>query len=262
LIIPIHAVNPGVFTGRGNWTYLITGAVPVLIDAGVGQPEHLDAIATQVSDGPARVIVTHAHEDHASGVSSLAARWPRAQFVKWPWPERDAHHPVEWRSLSDGQVVPAGDGSLEVVHTPGHSPDHICLWQASDRTLFCGDLVVKGSTVVIPASSGGDLAEYLRSLERVNALDAKRLLPAHGEPIDDARSIIRSYVEHRHERERQVLDAITAGATSVDSMVARIYTALVPALLPMARESVLAHLFKLEHEGRVCRVENEWRIQT
>ena len=259
MIIPIHAANPGTLTGEGNWTYLITGESPVLIDAGIGKRSHLDELAAHVPNGPADVIVTHAHEDHATGVGPIAERWPQTRFWKMPWPERDGRYPVRWRTLTDGATFSAGgDGVLEIVHTPGHSPDHVAVWHAATRTLFSGDLVVLGGTVVIPASAGGNLADYLKSLERVRALDAGRFMPAHGPMVEHPPSLIRDYLEHRRTREREVLAAIDAGLREVDSITNRIYVGLAPSLVPAARESVLAHLIKLETEGAVYRVDDRW----
>jgi glyoxylase-like metal-dependent hydrolase (beta-lactamase superfamily II) len=221
----------------------------MLIDAGVGHDAHLDALAATTGVGPGHVVVTHAHSDHISGVLSIAARWPGTKFSKLPWPDRDAEFPAAWGHLSDGDRVPAGDDELEVVHTPGHAPDHISLWQSSTRTLFAGDLVVPGTTVVIPASMEGSLSAYLRSLERVLALNPARLMPAHGAPVEEPAVLIRQYISHRLEREQQILGGLRAGDRSVDELVSRIYVGLKPALVPMARESVLAHLLKLRDEG-------------
>jgi hydroxyacylglutathione hydrolase len=258
-IIPVHAANPGAMTGAGNWTYLLAGRVPVLIDAGVGKAAHLDAIAEHLPDGPADVIVTHAHSDHASGAEALSERWPRTRFWKLPWPARDAKFRVSWNRLSDGNLIAAGDGELEVVHTPGHAPDHVCLWQAATRTLFCGDLMVLGSTVVIPASDGGSLADYLASLARVRALDPRRMLPAHGEVIEDPQALVREYIEHRRERERQVLAAVAEGLSTPDAIADRLYVGLAPVLRVMARESVLAHLVKLEVDQVIERRGHGWQ---
>ncbi len=102
-------------------------------------------------------------------------------------------------------VVAAGDLSLEVLHTPGHAPDHICLWHAGSRTLFGGDLLIEGSTVVVPGTRGGDLIAYLASLSRVAALEPRQVLPAHGPAIDDPIGLIERYSAHRASREREVL---------------------------------------------------------
>jgi glyoxylase-like metal-dependent hydrolase (beta-lactamase superfamily II) len=111
---------------------------------------------------------------------------------------------------------------------------------------------------MIPASHRGSLAEYLRSLERILALNPRRALPAHGPVIDDPHALIRHYVDHRAQRERQVLDALDAGAASLDDFLPRIYPDLKPALEPMARDTILAHLAKLESEGRVTRADARW----
>jgi len=258
LIVPLHAGNPGALTGAGNWTYLLTGKVPVLIDAGVGQPEHVHSIAAHVPDGPMHVVVTHAHDDHASGARVLAKRWPRARFWKLPWPERDGKYDVAWAYLTDRHVLPAGDDELHVVHTPGHAPDHICLWDPKARTLFGGDLLVLGTTVVVPASAGGSLVDYLASLARVDALGASRVLPSHGDAIEDPNRLIRAYIEHRREREQQVLSALNEGLNTVAAIAERIYVGLAPALSAMARESVLAHLVKLESDGTAYRNGGSW----
>jgi endoribonuclease LACTB2 len=248
-------------TGAGNWTYYLPGQHPVLIDAGVGEAAHLDAMRNARADGPVHVVVTHAHGDHIAGVSAIADRWPQTAFSKYAWPERDAKYPVRWSLLNHGDLIPAGDDQLEVIHTPGHAPDHIALWQASSRTLFSGDLVVRGTTVVILATMGGSLLAYMQSLERVLALAPARLLPAHGSTIDDPEPLIRQYIAHRRDREEQIRGALASGLRTVDELVARIYVGLTAALIPMARESVLAHLLKLQDEGVVRHDEaEEWYL--
>ncbi|HLG55533.1 MAG TPA: MBL fold metallo-hydrolase [Vicinamibacterales bacterium] len=259
--VAVHAFNPGPMTGTGNWTWLIRGRVTTLIDAGTGQPQYLDELQRALDGAPlAQVLVTHGHVDHASGAIALAARFPGVRFLKMPWPDRDSRWPVAWEPLADGSAVAAGDETLVAVHTPGHAPDHLCFWHAESRTLFCGDLAVKGTTVYIPPNLGGDLIEYLASLERVLALDPARLLPAHGPVIDDPQTVLRGYLEHRREREEQILDALRQGDANPEAMVARIYRGLKDTLVPVARESVLAHLLKLEREGRAGRREGAWHI--
>jgi glyoxylase-like metal-dependent hydrolase (beta-lactamase superfamily II) len=136
----------------------------------------------------------------------------------------------------------------------------VTLWHADTRTLFVGDMLVQGSTVVIPASHGGSLAEYLRSLERMVRLNPARALPAHGPVIDDPLALIQYYVEHRAQREGQVLDALAANLSTVEAITTMIYPSLQDALVPMARESVLAHLMKLQTENRVVNEGIHWSI--
>jgi glyoxylase-like metal-dependent hydrolase (beta-lactamase superfamily II) len=260
--IPVHAFNPGPMTGDGNTTWLIPGHVPTLIDAGTGGRHHLEALERALGGARlAQVLVTHSHIDHASGAVAIAERMPHVRFLKMPWPEQDVAWRVRWHPLTDGEVVAAGDSTLVAIHTPGHSPDHLCFWHQESRQLFCGDLAWKGSTVVIPPSHGGDVAAYLASLERVLHLQPQVMLPAHGPVIDRPMELLREYIEHRAMREQQVLAALRSGLTSPDEMVARIYPALAAPLVPVARESVLAHLVKLEREGRAAHDGERWRLR-
>jgi glyoxylase-like metal-dependent hydrolase (beta-lactamase superfamily II) len=161
---------------------------------------------------------------------------------------------VSWEPLHDGQLISVGHASLVVVHTPGHAPDHVCFFEPDSGVLFGGDLVASGGTIVIPASSGGSLRQYLESLRCVLALQPRRILPAHGAPIDNPGALLRGYLAHRAMRERQLLDALGGGPSGIDALVSRVYPALDPALRSAAAESVLAHLVKLEEDGRAQRI--------
>jgi glyoxylase-like metal-dependent hydrolase (beta-lactamase superfamily II) len=251
VLLPAH--NPGAMTGSGNNTYLISGLrSAVLIDAGVGESQHLDDLTAALAADSARltrVLVTHFHADHAAGAPALAALHPAAIFEKYPWPQEDGRYDVPWQPLADGDAVIVGDDRLTVLHTPGHSPDHVVFWHETTRTLFSGDLVTLGSSVMIDWSRGGDLAAYMASLERLLALEPRVLLPAHGPRIDDPRAALVGYLEHRRLRERQVLAALRAGHATVQAITESIYDGLDPALLPAARENVRAHLSKLASEG-------------
>jgi glyoxylase-like metal-dependent hydrolase (beta-lactamase superfamily II) len=252
-VVGLHAGNPGPLTGSGNHTWLLTGRVPTLVDAGVGDPVHLDAIdeaLAAVGQHLAQVIVTHGHPDHASGAPAIAARWPAVSLLKMPWPEADRRYPADWQPLADGQRIAAGEVELDVVHTPGHSPDHICLWHAGSATLFGGDLLIAGASVVIPGTRGGDLTAYLRSLARVAALGPAEVLPAHGAVIGEPLALIERYSAHREAREREVLQAIAGGAGSIDAIVDVVYPGLDGPLRRVAVESAHAHVRKLVDEGR------------
>jgi glyoxylase-like metal-dependent hydrolase (beta-lactamase superfamily II) len=251
----LAAGNPGPMTGTGNNTYLLAaeGGTAMLIDAGVGAPGHLADLAAALEARHARlnhVLVTHAHADHAGGAPALAAAHPDAEFLKHPWPEEDHRYPVAWQALRDGDEVHAADEKLAVVATPGHSPDHLAFWHEASRTMFTGDLVALNTSVMIHASRGGNLADYLRSLERMLAFEPLVLLPAHGPRIENPRALVTAYLEHRRQREQQVIAALGAGHTTVEAIAESIYHGLDTALMPAARENVLAHLEKLvEDEG-------------
>ncbi len=261
----IEAHNPSPMTGRGNNTYLICGASgeALLVDAGVGAPMHLAAIGEALDSAGARlrrVLVTHGHADHASGAPAIAAAHPSVGFVKYPWPGEDDRYQVAWQSAVEGDHLVVGDETVIVLHTPGHSPDHLTLWHEASRTAFTGDLVVQGSSVMIHWSRGGNLADYLAGLERLLSLNPARLLPAHGPEIRDPAAVLRGYLEHRRLRERQVLAAVAAGHPDVQAIAESIYDGLSAALVPAARENVRAHLEKLKAEGRVFDDNGRWRI--
>jgi glyoxylase-like metal-dependent hydrolase (beta-lactamase superfamily II) len=262
--IRLDAHNPGPMTGSGNHTYLLVAdhGPATLIDAGVADARHLDAIAERLHERDAQlgdILVTHGHPDHASGATALAQAHPGARFFKYPWLEVDARYAVEWQPIRDGDRFQAANESLVALHTPGHSPDHVAFWHEPTRTMFTGDLVVSGSSVMIHASRGGDLAQYLSSLERLLELAPARLLPAHGPEVVDPEPLLRGYIEHRRMRERQVLDALAAGRDSVLSIVESIYDGLASALVPAARENVCAHLEKLRREGRAEERDGLWK---
>ena len=259
--IPVFAYNPGPITGDGNWTWLLPGKVPTLIDAGTGESAHLTAVEKALAGAALeRVIVTHGHRDHASGAVALDERFNVTQFMKFPWNERDAQWPVHWTPIGDGDVIGAGDTQLLALHTPGHAPDHLCFWHEPSRTVFCGDLAIKGTSVWIPARLGGNLAAYLASLERIVALSPARMLPAHGPVIDDPVRVLREYIAHRLEREEQVVAALRAGSRTAGAIVATVYEGLKESLVPLAQESVMAHLLKLQQEGRVRNDEDAWTM--
>ena len=233
--ILIPAGNPSEWTGpTGNNTWLLTGREPALIDAGVGDAAHVEAVAKAL-DGAAlaRVLVTHWHPDHVRGIPALRDRWPRLVVVDAAGPD-----------------VPAGDGALQIIPTPGHAPDHLCFFDRESRDLYCGDLARKGGTIVIPARKGGDLRVYLASLRLVRDLAPARLLPGHGPIVDDPIALIDEYLAHRALREQQILQAMLDGARTVDEIVRRVYPALPASLSEAAADSVRAHLAKLRDEGR------------
>jgi glyoxylase-like metal-dependent hydrolase (beta-lactamase superfamily II) len=234
-------------TGVGNNTWLIDGEEPTLIDAGVGLVGHVDAVADRLGGRPlARVLVTHGHGDHASGAPALRARWPSVDVHKFIVGGESG-----WRPLGDGDRVAAGGGVLTVVHTPGHAPDHVCFWDDAGRALFGGDMVLQGTTVMIPAGRGGSMSRYLASLGRLAQLAPRTVYPGHGPVIEQPAELIAEYIRHREMREAQILSCLTEGIVDLDGIVARVYPDLPEAVHAAAKQTIQAHFDKLAEEGRM-----------
>ncbi len=250
----VLGLNPGLMTGPGTNTYLVGERRPILLDTGAGVPDYLPLLAgflaaERLGEIP-RAVLTHRHRDHMGGVPDLRRLYPRIPVGKLVVNDPDL--PVPMESLAEGAVI-RGDGvTLRALHTPGHASDHLCYYLEEERALFTGDLILGGSTTVIPPDDG-DLDAYLASLRRLLALDIQRIYPGHGPVLEPARPVIEEYLAHRLERERQILAALGAGAATVPEIVAAVYRDVSPALHPVARLSVQSHLVKLEREGRVVR---------
>lgn len=249
----LRAGNASEWTGpTGNNTYLFPGKPSILIDAGVGHPEHVAAIERELAGAPLDLIlITHNHTDHVAGVPALLERWPGVEIFGGPG-----------AALRDGRIFTTessdrGSVALIAIHTPGHAPDHFCFLDVLTRHVYCGDLARLGGTVVIPFSRGGRLGEYLESLQTVRELKPSRLLPAHGNVILDPERLIDEYVAHRAERQRQIVAAIADGCLDLEAIVARVYAGLSPTLLDAARETVLAHLNEIKRYAQESFSERE-----
>jgi endoribonuclease LACTB2 len=252
LVGRVLGLNPGMMTGPGTNTYLIGRRDPVLLDTGAGVPDYVPLLERYLKERgwsqPARVVLTHRHRDHLGGVDQLRERYRGLRVGKLIY--RDAGLPEDIEDIRDGQVIEADGATLVAVHTPGHASDHLCYYLAEEKAVFTGDVVLGGSTTVIPAEDG-DLADYMRSLRRLQSLDVRRIYPAHGPVIEDAQGRLAEYVEHRLMRERQILKALADGLTTIPRMVERIYAEVPVSLHAMAGQSVASHLKKLAREGRV-----------
>ena len=250
---PIRIVlgqNPGLRTGPGTNTYLLGADRLILIDAGAGIPAYDPLLREAVgSNGNlSLVLITHGHQDHVGGIGAVQRMFPDAVVRKFPGNEP----PLTSEPIVPEEPIRVDAVTLIPIHTPGHAADHLCFYWLEERALFSGDLILGEGTTVIPRV-GGSLTAYLGSLERLRALDIRVIYPGHGPIIGDPQAKITEYIEHRRMRERQVLDALHAGARTVKEMVARIYVDVPKGLHRLAEESVWNHLVKLEAERRVRR---------
>jgi glyoxylase-like metal-dependent hydrolase (beta-lactamase superfamily II) len=230
----ITAPNPGPFTLDGTRTYLV--GETTVIDPGPDIDSHIQAIV-EAMPGLRTILLTHRHGDHAPAAAPLKARTGAR-----------IHAPA---GVSADEIVQHGDviEGLEAIATPGHTREHICYITAGGD-LFTGDTILGfGTTAIFPPD--GQMADYLRSLRLLRSRHPRRIYPGHGPTRDDAVALIDEYIAHRLEREKQVLDALAAGATSPQDIRRHIYADLDERLHRAAEIQVEAHLIKLREEGRV-----------
>jgi glyoxylase-like metal-dependent hydrolase (beta-lactamase superfamily II)/8-oxo-dGTP pyrophosphatase MutT (NUDIX family) len=239
---------------------LIGGPELLVVDPGSAEASELatlDAALDRLLAEGRRVggvLVTHHHGDHWGGVAHVRARFGVPVYAHaWSAGRVGADRPLEGgESIALAPGVDGRPWELEVVFTPGHTPGHLALWEAVSGTIVAGDLVSGLSTVVIDPPEG-DMAAYLASLSGLLERPATLLLPGHGPPIGGPRHRLRHLLEHRAWREGRIVEALAPGPRSLGEMVAEAYADTPPASHGLAARSALAHLLKLEAEGRVGR---------
>jgi len=234
----VVASNPGPYTGPGTNTWILdAGPVVAVIDPGPDDDSHLAALDKHLGGKTvAVVLVTHSHPDHLPLAERFAA----------------LHHASvrRWGVLHDGDIVRAGNLNITALHTPGHSSDHLCFHLAADGAVFTGDLILgKGSSMVTYPE--GDVAAYLRSLDRLAALQPRMLFPGHWDPVTDAMAKIEEYRRHRLAREAQVLEEVRRSPGTAEDLTRRVYGALDDKLQVAAEMTLRAHLRKLVDDGAV-----------
>jgi glyoxylase-like metal-dependent hydrolase (beta-lactamase superfamily II) len=166
------------------------------------------------------------------------------------------------RMLDDGDVVAVGEHTLRAIHTPGHASNHLCYLLEGAGLLFSGDHVMQGSTVVI-GPPDGSMQQYLQSLARLQREPVTHIAPGHGTVIEDAQAEVARLIAHRLQREAKVVERLRrAGRVTIDVLVTSVYDDVDPRLHPVAKGSLLAHLLKLEAEGRAARDEDSvwWMV--
>jgi glyoxylase-like metal-dependent hydrolase (beta-lactamase superfamily II) len=241
-IVRILAPNPGVYTLEGTNTWVVGEAPAIVIDPGPSIPAHLRE-AAEAAGSVGAVLVTHDHPDHAPGALTFARRMGAPLYA---FRLEGAEH------LRDGQALVVDGVEIQALHTPGHSSDHLAFHIPRAGALFTGDAVLgRGTSFIDPPD--GDLTQYLRSLARMQELDPRTLYPGHGPVVFRAGEKLREYLEHREMREEQILSCMGHGPAKIMEIVGSIYTDYPQEVHALAARSVLAHLLKLQSEGRVTR---------
>ncbi len=256
----LRAPNPSALTLDGTRTFLVGHSRVAVIDPGPDLPEHVDAITDAVrGTDEVYILLTHRHPDHAGAAGALSRRIG-ASVHAFPSCSPAAGRNGE-SDLQAGDRIPTDAGDVEVVPTPGHTPDHVSFWWRERSALFAGDLMLGGMNTSLVASPEGDLGAYLDSLRRVRSLDLGVIYPTHGPPFTDPQEATEAYLAHRREREEQVLAALGISEAEPEELVERVYGAdLAPGLAAAAEAALLAYLEHLADGGQVHRSAEGWRL--
>ncbi len=265
----VLAANPSPFTYTGTQTYVVgTGRVAV-IDPGPADPAHVAGILQATAgEQVVAIVCTHTHRDHSPAAAPLAQH-TGAEIVGCAplvlddsGPRGDAAFDRTYapdRVLADGDRLTGPDWTLEAVATPGHTSNHLCYHLVEDNALFTGDHVMGWSTTVV-SPPDGDMADYMRSLDRLAARTDAVYFPAHGEPVTNPQQFVRGLGGHRKQRERQILKLVGEGVGVITAMVPLMYKGVDERLYPAAGQSVLAHLIDLRDRGFVAQAEGAWHL--
>ena len=252
----IVANNPGPMTYLGTNTYLIaTPGGTVVLDPGPeNHAEHVEAILRHAGGAVAFILVSHTHHDHVGAVPALQAATgaPTVGF------RRSALAGFEADIKLDHGDVFAG---MTALHTPGHAADHLCFALGAaggEKVLFSADHVMSWSTSVV-SPPGGNMADYFASLRRLLERTDDVFLPGHGPPLPEPRNLVREMLVHRTMREQAIERALAKGSVGTYALMDTLYSQVHPRLRRAAERNVLAHLLKLEAEGKVQREGELWR---
>jgi glyoxylase-like metal-dependent hydrolase (beta-lactamase superfamily II)/8-oxo-dGTP pyrophosphatase MutT (NUDIX family) len=261
----ITAPNPGMMTGPGTNTYLLGDAATgvAVIDPGPAIDGHVEAIVAAAGGAIRWIFCTHTHIDHSPAAVPLKARTGAMTFGMLALhPERQDTTFVPDARLVHGERAAVAGCTLRVLHTPGHASNQLCYLLEEERLLFTGDHIMQGSTVIINPPDG-DMRAYFDSLNALLAEDVAFIAPGHGFLMDKLPEVVDRLVLHRRDRENKVLHALrAAGPATVEELVPTVYDDAPPRRHGIAARSLLAHLIKLEAEGRARRAPGDrWGLQ-
>ena len=260
LIRRVVAPNASVFTFHGTGTYIVGRGKVAIIDAGPDLAEHVDAVLAAVrGETVTHLVVTHTHIDHSPATRHIKAATGAPSYGYGPHgggagpaveegADRDF---VPDHRLADGAAIEGCGWTLEAVHTPGHTSNHLCFALAEEQALFSGDHVMGWSTTVV-SPPDGDMGAYMASLDKLTGRDETTYWPTHGPPIPKPGRFVGRLLGHRRRRESEILACVADGAATIPELVTRLYVGLDPRLNPAAARTVLAHLIHLVETGRAA----------
>jgi glyoxylase-like metal-dependent hydrolase (beta-lactamase superfamily II) len=252
----IIANNPGPMTYFGTNTYLIDTAdgLAVLDPGPEGHPEHVEAILRHTGGQIALILVSHTHRDHVGAVPALQAA-TGARAVGFRDSAIDTFDPDIKLDHNDSIA------GMTALHTPGHASDHLCFALTAangEKVLFSADHVMSWSTSIV-SPPGGDMRDYFASLNLLLGRDDDVYLPGHGPPLHRPHGLVRGMLAHRILREQSIANKLSNGSFDTYTIMDAVYSQLNPRLRKAAECNVLAHLLKMEAEGKAVREGDHWR---
>ncbi len=258
LLRRIVCANESKYTFRGTGTYIVGRDEVAIVDPGPNDGRHLRALLDGLrGETVARVLITHTHGDHSPGARRIAAETGAMVLGFGPHPtdavgEGESGSDIDFepdQCLSDGDIVSGPGWTIQALHTPGHMSNHLCFALCEENAVLSGDHVMGWSTTVIPPPDGS-VGDYLHSLRLLLDREDSVLYPTHGPPIRDPRPYVAALLQHRLDRESQIIGQLTTGPRTAAEIVSVLYADVKPELHEPAARSVLAHLHKLLLEDR------------
>tara|TARA_Y100001970_G_scaffold294256_1_gene449260 strand:- start:50410 stop:51294 length:885 start_codon:yes stop_codon:yes gene_type:complete len=255
----VMANNPSLLTYHGTGTFIIGEGKVTIIDPGPCIPSHLDALLNAIEgEQLLQILITHTHLDHSPAAAVLKSHTGAPTMGFGPHVKISGTNSEEGADydfcpdvvVKNGDIIDGTEDKFEVIHTPGHTSNHLC-FSLNDRSiLFCGDHVMGWSTTIV-SPPDGNMASYRNSLKYLTKRTEEVYLPTHGPSIKNPKIYIQDLIKHRDQREIEILDSISSNMSNTSDIVDKLYINLDPRLHSAAQRSVLAHLIQLVEEGKV-----------
>ncbi len=258
--------NPSSFTFHGTNTYILGHGKVGIVDPGPPEQAHIDRLREVLAENGetvSHIIVTHTHRDHSPGVQ-LMKEWTNATTYgygkhgigsrrNWPFagPEGGDTSFDPDVCVPDGGLIEGDGWTLEAIFTPGHISNHLCFAVKEDDVVLTGDHLMGWSTSIV-SPPDGDMSHYMASLQKMLGRTEHTYYPGHGGPIADPKAFVEAFIEHRGEREQQILDCLAHHPHNIPEMVKEIYINTPEQLHKAAGRSVLSHLLHMVEDGRVA----------
>ena len=254
-------------TGVTN-TYLIVGTQgAAFVDTGWDRPGEAKARIDywgEIGKPPLKgIVVTHRHAPHwgnAPAIQKACGNPPIiASFVEKDEIETRMQGAKVDQPVRDGETLSLGSMTLEFIDAPGHTYGSMAVFIRETRALFTGDTVMgTGSSVVNPGE--GEISLYLQTLDKFLRYNPAVIYPGQGPVVKEPRAKINALIEHRKEREQQIVALLAQAPRSVEQIVATLYTGLDERLQHLAANQVKSHLIKLEKEDKVAAAGDMYRL--